>query len=78
MARTDAPAYLSGVIKDVLLLIAGLALAALSWPLLTHGHLQMGRYGVVSIGGLALFLGLALIVVAIADWRYRRQNAQGS
>ncbi|MEJ0066077.1 MAG: hypothetical protein WDM85_12185 [Caulobacteraceae bacterium] len=55
--------------------IIGVALAALSWPLLAHGQLQHGPYGAVSIGGLALFLGLTLIVIAIADWRYRKTSA---
>jgi hypothetical protein len=76
MARIGAPAYLNGVIKDAILLIVGVALAALSWPMLAHGHLLIGRNdSAASIGAAVLFVGLALIVLAIADWRYRRGNA---
>lgn len=72
-------AYLRAVVKDICLLIAGLACVALSWPLLAYGHIQVGgRYhSFGSLGAMVLFLGLTLIVVAVADWRYRRRKAMG-
>lgn len=78
MAPDKARGYVQGVIKDAFLLIAGVGLAALSWPLLAHGHLQIGGDGAVSTGGMALFLGFGLIWFAIADWRnaHRRPQAR--
>jgi hypothetical protein len=75
MARIGAPAYLRGVIKDVLLLIVGVTLAALSWPMLAHSHPAVSPLRIGRLGGGTLFLGLALIVAAVADWRYRTSNA---
>ena len=83
MAPSRARGYLRGMVKDICLLIGGVGFVALSWPLLAHSHIEISSGfrtagSFMSSGAMALLLGLTLIVVAIADWRYRRRNAQGS
>ena len=67
--------YHRRVVKDIILLASGMALVALGSSLLGHEPIRISRDGgYMSLAAALLFLGIVLIVVAIADWRYRSRN----
>ena len=64
------------MIKDGIILIAGVGLLLVGGALLGREPIHLGnRGGYASLSAGMLSLGVILIVLAVARWRYRRLNA---